>query len=50
MGDLALHRIENTEGLHKLNLPWECPFSVSKVTGPCSYRLQTLEGKEINNT
>jgi hypothetical protein len=42
VGDLVLRRIQNMEGLHKLNLPWEGPFSVSKVTGPGSYRLQTI--------
>jgi hypothetical protein len=33
VGDLVLCRIQNTEGLHKLNSLWEGPFSVSKVTG-----------------
>jgi hypothetical protein len=40
----------NTEGLHKLSSPWEGPFTVAKVTGPGSYRLQTLEGEDINNS
>jgi hypothetical protein len=31
-------------------LPWEGPFTVAKVTGPGSYRLQTLEGEDINNS
>jgi hypothetical protein len=48
--DLILRRIQNTEGLHKLSSPWEGPFTVAKVTGPGSYRLQTLEGKEVNNS
>jgi hypothetical protein len=26
------------------------PFTVAKVTGPGSYRLQTLEGEDINNS
>jgi hypothetical protein len=39
VGDLVLHRIQNTEGLHKLSSPWEGPFTVAKVTGPGSYRL-----------
>jgi hypothetical protein len=39
VGDLVLHHIQNTEGLHKLSSPLEGPFSVSKVTGPGSYRL-----------
>jgi hypothetical protein len=49
VGDLVLRRIQNTEGLHKLNSPWEGPFSISKVTGPGPYRLQTLEGDDISN-
>jgi hypothetical protein len=30
--------------------PWEGPFTVAKVTGPGSYRLQTLEGEDISNS
>jgi hypothetical protein len=48
--DLVLRRIQNTVGLHKLSSPWEGLFLVSKVTGPGSYRLQTLEGDDINNS
>jgi hypothetical protein len=40
VGDLVLRRIQNTKGLHKLSSPWEGPFTVAKVTGPGSYRLQ----------
>jgi hypothetical protein len=50
VGNLVLRCIQNTEGLHKLSSPWEGPFSVSKVTGPGSYRLQTLEGDNISNS
>jgi hypothetical protein len=50
IGDLVLRRIQNTEGLHKLISPWEGPFTVAKVTGPGSYRLQTLEGEDISNS
>jgi hypothetical protein len=50
VGDLVLRRIQNTEGLHKLSSPWEGPFTVTKVTGPGSYRLQTLEGDNISNS
>jgi hypothetical protein len=50
VGDLVLRRIQNTKGLHKLSSPWEGPFTVAKVTGPGSYRLQTLEGEDINNS
>jgi hypothetical protein len=50
IGDLVLRRFQNTEGLHKLSSPWEGPFTVAKVTGPRYYRLQTLEGEEVNNS
>jgi hypothetical protein len=50
VGNLVLRRIQNTKGLHKLSSPWEGPFSVSKVTIPGSYRLQTLEGDDISNS
>jgi hypothetical protein len=50
VSDLVLWRIQNTEGLHKLSSPWECPFSITKVTGPGSYHLQTLEGNTISNS
>jgi hypothetical protein len=50
VGDLVLRRIQNTEGLYKLSSPWEGPFTVEKVTGPGSYRLQTLEGEDVNNS
>jgi hypothetical protein len=50
VGDLVLRRIQNTEGLHKLSSPWEGPLTVAKVTGPGSYRLQTLEGEDVNNS
>jgi hypothetical protein len=49
VGDLVLRRILNTEGLHKLSSPWEGPFTIARVTGPGSYRLQTLEGDDISN-
>jgi hypothetical protein len=50
VGDLVLRHIQNTEVLHKLSSPWEDPFTVAKVTGPGSYRLQTLEGEDVNNS
>jgi hypothetical protein len=50
VGYLVLRRIQNTDGLHKLNSPWEGPFTVAKLTGPGSYRLQTLEGDDISNS
>jgi hypothetical protein len=50
VGDLVLRHIQKKEGLHKLSSPWEGPFTVAKVTGPGSYRLQTLEGEDISNS
>jgi hypothetical protein len=50
VSDLVLRLIQNTEGLHKLSSPWEGPFSIAKVTGPGSYRLQTLEGDNVSNS
>jgi hypothetical protein len=50
VGDLVLRRIQNKKGLHKLSSPWEGPFTVAKVTGPGSYRLETLEGEDVNNS
>jgi hypothetical protein len=50
VGDLVLHHIQNTKGLHKLSSPWGGPFTVAKVTGPGSYRLQTLEGEDVSNS
>jgi hypothetical protein len=50
LGDLVLRRIQNTEGLHKLSSPLEGPFSISKVTEPGSYRIQTLEGNDVINS
>jgi hypothetical protein len=45
VGDLVLRRIQNTEGLDR-----EGPVTVAKVTGPGSYRLQSFEGEDINNS
>ncbi|XP_039818440.1 uncharacterized protein LOC120680934 [Panicum virgatum] len=50
VGDLVLRRIQNTVGLHKLNSPWEGPYTVAKVTGPGLYRLQTLDSDAIDNS
>jgi hypothetical protein len=50
VGDLVLHCIQNTEGLHKLSSPWEGPFLIAKVTGLGLYRLQTLEGDNVSNS
>ena len=41
---------QKTNGCHKLLSPWECPFIITKVTGPGTYKLITEDGKEVNNT
>jgi hypothetical protein len=50
VGGLVFRRIQNTDGLHKLSSSWEGPFSVSKVTRPGSFCLQTLDGDNIRNS
>jgi len=50
IADMVLRRIQNEEGLHKLNSRWEGPFIVSKVTRPGSYRLQHPDGTEVPNS
>jgi hypothetical protein len=50
VGGLILRHIQNTEELHKLSSPGEGPFTVAKVTGLGSYRLQTLEGEGVSNS
>jgi hypothetical protein len=50
IGDMVLWRIQNEEGLHKLNSRWEGPFIDSKVTRPGSYDLQHPDGEEVPNS
>jgi hypothetical protein len=50
IGDLALRRIQDESGLHKLNSRWEGPFVVNQVTRPGSYRLQYPEGQDVPNS
>jgi transposase InsO family protein len=38
-GDLVLHRIQSTKGMHKLSTPWEGPFIVIEVVSPSTYHL-----------
>ena len=39
VGDLVLRLIQRTAGQHKLSVPWEGPFIISKVLGNDSYYL-----------
>ena len=50
IGDMILHRIQKEEGLHKLNLRWEGPFIISKVTRLGSFWLQDPDGEEVPNS
>jgi hypothetical protein len=50
VGDLVLRRIQNMEGLHKLSSPLGRSLHNCKGDRPGSYRLQTLEGEDINNS
>jgi hypothetical protein len=50
VGDLFLRRIQDKTRLHKLNSRWEGPFTVLKITGPGSYRLQYPNGQEVPNS
>ncbi|KAM0915694.1 hypothetical protein ACQ4PT_010658 [Festuca glaucescens] len=38
-GDLVLHLIQRTTGMHKLSPPWEGPFIISKALGNNAYYL-----------
>jgi hypothetical protein len=48
--DMVLCRIQNETGLHNLNLRWEGPFLMHKVTRPGLYRLQYPDGQEVPNS
>jgi hypothetical protein len=49
VGDLVLRRIQKTDGMHKLSVPWEGPFIVTKVTSPSTYRLQWGDEQGVPN-
>jgi hypothetical protein len=48
--DLVLHRIQKTDGHHKLLRPWEGPFIISRVTESGSYKLITEDGVPVRNS
>jgi hypothetical protein len=50
VGDLILHRFQDETRLHKLNLRWEGPFIMLKVTRSGSYRIQYPNGQEVPNS
>jgi hypothetical protein len=49
VGDLALHRIQDTKGMHKHSAPWEGPFIVMEAVSPLTYRLQWADGQGVSN-
>ncbi|WVZ62879.1 hypothetical protein U9M48_012571 [Paspalum notatum var. saurae] len=49
IGDLVLRRVLKTVGQHKLSPPWECPYIVTEVTHPGSYRLSQMDGTLVGN-
>jgi hypothetical protein len=49
VGDLVLHCIQTTKGMHKLSNPWEHSFIVMKVVSPSIYRLQWADGQGVPN-
>jgi hypothetical protein len=49
VGDLVLHRIQDTKGMHKLSAPWEGPFIMMEVVGPVTYPLQWSDGQGVPN-
>jgi hypothetical protein len=49
VGDLVLHRIQNTKGMHKLSATWEGPFIVMEVVSPSTYHLQWVDGQGVPN-
>jgi hypothetical protein len=49
VGDLVLHFIHYTKGMHTLSTHWEGPFIVMQVVGPMTYRLQWADGQGVPN-
>jgi hypothetical protein len=50
VGDLVLRRIQNTKGLPQAQLPLGRSLHSRKGDRVGSYRLQTLEGEDVNNS
>jgi hypothetical protein len=45
--DLVLHLIHSNKDRHKLSLPWEGPYIISKVLRLGTYKLKTVDGKDF---
>ena len=50
VGDLVLRRTQSTKEKHKLSLPWEGPYTVTKVIRLGTYRLKDDNGDVLTNT
>ena len=50
VSDLVLWRTQSTKEKHKLSLPWEGPYTVTKVIQLGTYRLEDDNGNAITNT
>ena len=37
-------------GIGKLGATWEGPYKITKVIGSGTYKLQTMEGKDLSRT
>ena len=40
---------QNNKGRHKLTLPWEGPYIITKVLKPRTYKLANEKGEILNN-
>jgi hypothetical protein len=43
--DLVLRLVHSNKDRHKLSLPWEGPYIISKVLRPGTYKLKMVDGK-----
>jgi hypothetical protein len=49
VGDLVLQLRQDARGRHKLMLPWEGPFIISKILKPGTYKLANSQGEVYSN-
>ena len=52
-GDMVMRKTEIIKGdasIKKLGANWEGPYKITKVIGPDTYKLQTMEGKDLPRT
>ena len=48
-GDLVLRLRQDSQGCHKLILPWEGPYIVAEVLKPGTYKLANEKGEVFTN-